>query len=106
VGLPAIDRRVAPATTELCSEVELAPAVVTHLTERSDTTDCPLPELFRAVAKIGPVTIGEFHDCLRQLSADGSITLSAWTAPLYAIPEPQFALLSGHSIAYFASLRG
>ena len=52
------------------------------------------------------LTIGEFHDCLRELHADGAVTLSAWTGPLYALPEPQFALLNGHSIAYFASPRG
>ncbi|MBY0458083.1 MAG: hypothetical protein K2V38_12145 [Gemmataceae bacterium] len=89
----------------LLPAVGLAPAVLAHLTHRQSMTDCPLPELFRAVAGDAPVTIGEFHDCLRELEADGRVSLSAWTAPLYALPEPQYALLVGHSIAYFASLR-
>lgn len=84
----------------------LAPAVVAHLRARTAATDCPLPELFRAVAQNAPLTIGEFHDCLRQLHTDGALSLPAWTGPLYALPEPQFALLIGHGIAYYASLRG
>jgi hypothetical protein len=84
----------------------LAPAIVAHLTDHRSATDCPLPELFRAVAHNRALTIGEFHDCLRQLYADGKITLPAWTGPLYALPEPQYALLIGHGIAYYASLRG
>ena len=58
------------------------------------------------VEALGLCGIGEFHDCLRQLYADGTITLPAWTGPLYALPEPQYALLIGHGIAYYASLRG
>jgi hypothetical protein len=94
------------AGTDLLSETSLAPAVVAYLAERSTATDCPLPELFRAVARTAALTIGEFHDCLRQLYADGKLTLPAWTGPLYALPEPQYALLIGHGIAYYASLRG
>ena len=50
-----------------------------------------------------PPTIGAFHDCLRQLHADGSIYLHPWTGPLYALPEPAYALLVGHGVAYYAS---
>lgn len=86
--------------------IDLAPAIVAHLTARAAATDCPLPELFRELARNAALTIGEFHDCLRQLFADGTITLPAWTGPLYALPEPQYALLIGHGIAYYASLKG
>jgi hypothetical protein len=85
---------------------DLAPAIVAYLAERAGATDCPLPELFGALPLTDTPTIGQFHDCLRQLHAAGTVSLPAWTAPLYAMPEPQFALLIGHSIAYFASLRG
>ena len=85
---------------------DLAPAIVAYLAEHTGATDCTLPELFRAAARTAALTIGEFHDCLRQLYADGTITLPAWTGPLYDMPEPQFALLIGHGIAYYASLRG
>jgi hypothetical protein len=85
---------------------DLAPTILAHLSDRTGATDCPLPELFRAVSSVDAPTIGSFHDCLRQLHAAGVITLPAWTGPLYALPEPQYALLIGHGIAYYASLRG
>ncbi|AWM36242.1 hypothetical protein GobsT_59760 [Gemmata obscuriglobus] len=83
----------------------LAPAVLAHLAEHTGPTDCPLPELFRALAQTAALTIGEFHDCLRELHSEGRVSLPQWTGPLYALPEPQYALLIGHGIAYYASLR-
>jgi hypothetical protein len=65
--------------------------------------DCPLPVLFRDL--IHPTTIGEFHDCLRELHAAGDIYLHPWTGPLYALPEPTLSLLVGHEVAYYASLK-
>jgi hypothetical protein len=53
-----------------------------------------------------PLTIGQFHDGLRQLHEDEQIYLHPWTGPLYAMPEPAFALLIGHEVAYYASERG
>ena len=51
------------------------------------------------------VTIGEFQDALRRLHDLGKIYLHPWTGPLYDIPEPSYALLVGHEIAYYASIR-
>lgn len=68
--------------------------------------DCPLPELYRSLASASPApSIGQFHDCLRELVERGVIGLHPWTGPLYALPEPAYALLVGHGIAYYASLR-
>jgi hypothetical protein len=68
--------------------------------------DCPLPDLFTSLSTLDPPpTVGQFHDALRQLHADGRIYLHPWTGPLYALPEPLIALLSGHEIAFYASLR-
>jgi hypothetical protein len=64
--------------------------------------DCPLPELYRFV---NAGSIGAFHDALRRLQARGAVYLHSWTGPLYALPEPTFALLVGHGVAYYASLR-
>lgn len=89
-------------------EADLAPAILARLTDWSGTAgeDCPLPELFRSLSLLeSPPTIGEFHDCLRRLHADGAIYLHPWTGPLYAIPEPAYALLVGHGIMYYASAR-
>ncbi|MCI0704145.1 MAG: PadR family transcriptional regulator [Planctomycetia bacterium] len=87
-------------------ETDLASSILAHLADWTGATDCPLPELFRALTVLElPPSIGAFHDCLRHLHADGAITLPAWTGPLYAMPEPAYALLVGHGIAYYASLR-
>src|SRR5262249_35410516 len=68
--------------------------------------DCPLPELFRQLRSSLPhLTIGQFHDGLRQLHDGEQIYLHPWTGPLYDIPEPPYALLIGHEIAYYASIR-
>ena len=65
--------------------------------------DCPLPDLYRALP--APPGVGAFHDALRRLHADARIYLHPWTGPLYALPEPVFALLVGHEIAYYVSPR-
>jgi hypothetical protein len=65
--------------------------------------DCSLPELYRQTAS--RLSIGQFHDGLRRLHECEQIYLHPWTGPLYDIPEPPYALLVGHEIAYYASLR-
>jgi hypothetical protein len=65
--------------------------------------DCPLPEVYRQAAS--GQTIGRFHDGLRCLHDQGRIYLHPWTGPLHEVPEPAYALLVGHGIAYYASLR-
>ena len=52
------------------------------------------------------LTIGQFHDSLRRLHEMEKIYLHPWTGPLYEIPEPACALLVGHEVAYYASVRG
>lgn len=67
--------------------------------------DCPLPTLFTRLEADTRPTIGQFHDALRQLHDDHQIYLHPWTGALYAMPEPAYALLVGHEIAYYASVR-
>jgi hypothetical protein len=68
--------------------------------------DCPVPALCRRLTDRFPaLTIGQFHDRLRLLHRGGKIALHPWTGPLYELPEPAYALLVGHEIAYYASLR-
>ena len=77
-----------------------------HLNDWSAAGDCPLPELYRRVSASHPtLTIGQFHDGLRELHDREQVYLHPWTGPLYSLPEPAFALLVGHEIAYYASLR-
>jgi hypothetical protein len=83
--------------------------VLAYLAQRQAagaSEDCPLPELFRHAQRETPgLTIGHFHDDLRRLHERGQIYLHPWTGPLYDLPEPAFALLVGHEIAYYASPR-
>jgi hypothetical protein len=62
--------------------------------------DCPLPDLYRRlVGRYPALTIGQFHDGLRRLRDQEQLYLHPWTGPLYALPEPAFALLVGHEVA-------
>jgi hypothetical protein len=84
-------------------------ALLTHLTEWQESgaaEDCPLPDLYRACAAAVPgVSVGCFHDALRRLQHAERIYLHPWTGPLYDLPEPPFALLVGHEVAYYANAR-
>jgi hypothetical protein len=83
--------------------------MLTYLQEwrgHGHSSDCPLPDLYRrAQAMDSGLTIGHFHDGVRRLNEQGRIYLHPWTGPLYDIPEPLIALLVGHEIAYYASIR-
>jgi len=86
---------------------QVQPGLLAYLTrwqESGTSEDCPLPDLFRHLQGHDPaLTIGRFHDALRHLHAAEQVYLHPWTGPLYDIPEPRFALLVGHEIAYYAS---
>jgi hypothetical protein len=74
-------------------------------TTAGSSQDCPLPDLYHKLESAASVSIGQFHDALRQLHDDHKIYLHPWTGPLYALPEPAFALMVGHEVAYYASIR-
>ncbi len=99
---------VGPTLSANGSETWIA-EVVAHLKQwqASDTSnDCPLPDLYRqAMQTAAHLTIGQFHDGFRKLHDQEQIYLHPWTGPLYEIPEPPYALLIGHEIAYYASIR-
>lgn len=108
----ATARREEPATlvAEPVTTAELCELIHTRLRDWASSAgvprDCPLPELFRSLSTLDPTpTVGQFHDALRQLHADGRIYLHPWTGPLYTLPEPPVALLVGHEIAFYASQR-
>lgn len=102
---------VAPAPVAVADPADdLAGAVLTRLADwaagAAAGQDCPLPDLYRSLSvREHPPTLGAFHDCLRALHADRRIYLHPWTGPLYALPEPAYALLAGHNVAYYASSR-
>jgi len=98
-----------PAAGTAESVAALHRAILANLSrwdESGASEDYPLAELFRHLqASIPGLTIGRFHDALRDLHDADRLYLHPWTGPLYDLPEPAFALLSGHLIAYYASGR-
>ncbi|HYH63139.1 MAG TPA: hypothetical protein VD866_00425 [Urbifossiella sp.] len=111
-GLREAVGRVLPkvTTNRVASEAmtpppaDLADILLNRLTDWAATAgeDCPLPDLYR---RAGAASVGAFHDALRRLHDRGAVYLHPWTGPLYALPEPAFALLIGHGVAYYASIR-
>ena len=104
-GLQGVLSAVLPRVTSarVAVETDLSVEVLAVLGERTISVgeDCPLPELHRALRS--KPTLGAFHDALRMLHGSRRIYLHPWTGPLYALPEPVFALLVGHEVAYYAS---
>ena len=95
--------KVTAATDDLIADVK-ARLAEWHAAAGS-AHDCPLPDLYRKLESANMVSVGSFHDALRQLHDDHQIYLHPWTGPLYALPEPAFALMVGHEVAYYASIR-
>lgn len=102
-ALPILDH---PATNGTPSWQERALADLVRWAAAHPAEDCPLPELFGRVRQAdGRLTIGRFHDGLRELHEQGRVYLHPWTGPLDELPEPAYALLIGHEVLYYVSLR-
>ena len=68
------------------------------------TGDCPLPELFAALAeKHSNLSITAFHDGLRRLQEHRVLRLLPFTAPPGELPQPEYALLNGENVVYYAA---
>ncbi len=68
------------------------------------TSDCPLPELFKAVSQQhANLTVKDFHDGLRRLHDRGAVRLLPFTQPANELPEPEFALVDGASVYYYVA---
>jgi hypothetical protein len=106
VGKPSATAAPAPSSNGSDSWKGAALSHLAWWRESRPSEDCPLPELFRRVSPhAAELSLGHFHDGLRQLHDSQTIYLHPWTGPLYQMPEPSYALLIGHEIAYYASLR-
>ncbi|QDU20934.1 hypothetical protein [Urbifossiella limnaea] len=102
--LPKVTTNRVASETAGAPPTDLADVLLAKLADWAATAgeDCPLPDLYRRCAA---PSVGAFHDALRTLHDRGAVYLHPWTGPLYALPEPAFALLVGHGIAYYASIR-
>jgi len=65
--------------------------------------DCPLPELFGALARVhAGLSVGVFHEGLRRLRERRALRLVPANGA--ALTEPEFALLDGGAVLYYAAL--
>jgi hypothetical protein len=65
---------------------------------------CPLPELFAAVRhEHADLSITAFHDGLRRLRERRALRLHAFTGPPDELQEPEYALLDGPAVLYYAA---
>jgi hypothetical protein len=99
-GGPALANGVAAA-------VPWAADVLTYLDRRRDSGaggGCPLPELFAALhARHPALSLTEFHDGLRRLGDYKAVALAPFTGPPEQLTEPEYALLDGATVLYYAS---
>ena len=86
--------------------VPWASAALTYLDQRTAggaTQPCPLPELFTALAPSHPdLSVTDFHTGLRHLRDWHALRLLPFDNP-GELPQPEFALLEGDSMLYYAA---
>ena len=65
---------------------------------------CPLPELFAAVRRSSPeLSLGDFQTGLRRLGDHKALKLLPFEGPADKLPEPEFALLDGADVLFYAA---
>ena len=63
-----------------------------------------MPELFAAVRRAAPeLSLGDFQTGLRRLGDHRALALLPFQGPADTLPEPEFALLDGASVLYYAA---
>lgn len=62
----------------------------------------PLDELYRKLQATMPkLSIGHFHDALREMHKDKQLVLTGWAKTLYEIPAPELALFISDKVMYY-----
>ena len=69
--------------------------------QKNPLGSCPLPELFRGAAEPAGISIGQFHDGVRQLVRERRLRLHPWTGPMYQLKDEQYALMLGQEIKFY-----
>jgi hypothetical protein len=91
----------------LAAVVPWAAEALAYLDRRKNSGaggDCPLPELFAAVReRCADLTLTAFHDGLRRLTDGKAVRLLPFVAPPEQLPEPEYALLDGGAVVYYAA---
>jgi hypothetical protein len=115
--LEALTRRVEEALTRLEAATPLLPPDLSEAhpwaADALDYLDrrraggaadgCPLPELFAALRPTHPdLAVADFHDGLRRLHERRSLRLQPAADPA-DLPQPEYALLDGGAVLYYAT---
>jgi len=75
-----------------------------HRYEAGAPENCPLPELFAAVRNHFPeLTLVEFQDGVRRMHDHRALHLIPFPEPPVCLPEPEYAILDGATVLYFAA---
>lgn len=97
----------APAAAEAPTNSAWLAEALRYLAEyrrRTPYGRCPLAELYQKTAAAEGLSIGRFHDGVRQLVAKGKITLHPFTGAAYQLRDEQYALVIGQEIKYYVDL--
>jgi hypothetical protein len=65
---------------------------------------CPLHVLYSKLNPQYEISLGQFHDGLRELVKQKRIILQPWTGPMYQLERDECALLMGQEIKFYADL--
>ncbi|NLF71516.1 MAG: hypothetical protein GX575_20980 [Candidatus Anammoximicrobium sp.] len=84
---------------------QLADELLQHVLQhkrQSPLRPMDLPQLFRFARSRQPtLSLGQFHDLVRQLADAGRVRLSPFTQAMYQLPEPQCAMIVGREMMYY-----
>jgi len=62
---------------------------------------CSLPDLFRSVVEKHGMTIGQFHDGIRDLVKEGQLRLHPFSGARSALEHDEYALVAQREIMYY-----
>jgi hypothetical protein len=81
--------------------------LLSYLDRRRETSVdvlCELPELFAALReRHTDISLKSFHEGLRRLRTRNAIRLISFTGPPEQLSQPEFALLDGGDVLYYAA---
>ena len=104
----ALGLRLSPAADPPAAPVaDLDGAVFAAVRAKTDRSGAAkLATVFKALQSGDQaLTIGQFHDALRRLSAAGMVKLSPFTGAQYQLTDPETCLLCGREIMAYAEAR-
>jgi hypothetical protein len=106
-ALRRVEARGPDLPTGVKAEVPWALDALAYLDQRRGSganTECALPELFTSIEeKHAGLSITAFHEGLRRLQAERALRLLPFTAQPSNLPQPEYALLDGGALLYYAA---